>query len=287
MIKNILRTSYIFALILFSAPSFAQNYEREFEAIFAWEVKQIDEFIERFNNTDKTLIREYTQKLDSSKDIDRERLIKSLFNAENKNWNFGQVHEFIYKVNDQFEPVYLNFFDRDWYAKLNCSVTWKGKAETATLILKIQQQADGASKWVITGVTAKFLQEASDDGLIPSSFPQLPIAKDSTVSLNPMSHTTDFMNIDQVSKDKKNMANYFLNSQNSKDQLSLFANECLNGRLSIVRTNSIGYHFLQVKGWIFEIRQYNRQSKNSGWLISKLIAANEEDKDLYRSQVLK
>src|SRR5688572_17901322 len=119
-----------FAFFLSGTPVFAQTYEKEFETMFAWEVKQIDEFIERFNNTDKTLIREYSQKVEPGKEINRERLIKSLFNAENRNWNFNDITSFIQKVNDLDQPVFLSFYDTDWYAKLKCDVTYKGRPET-------------------------------------------------------------------------------------------------------------------------------------------------------------
>ena len=264
-----------------SAPVFAQNYEKEFETLFAWEVKQIDEFIERFNNTDKTLIREYSQKVDPGKEINRERLIKSLFNAENKNWNFNDISNFIQKVNNAENPVLLSFYDQDWYAKIKCDVTYKGRPETATLTLKIDRQPTGESKWIITGVQAPFLQNAT------ASIIDVPASQDNSVTLNPVSHATDFMNIDLVSKDPRNIGNYFGSNYNQNKDLAKFINECMNQRLEIKKANSITYHFLQVEDWVFEIQQYNRQTKNAGWLISKLIKATPEEKATYRAQILK
>jgi hypothetical protein len=269
------------AFFLCSGPLFAQNYEKEFETLFAWEVKQIDEFIERFNNTDKTLIRQYSKKVDPTKELNREKLIKSLFNAEDRNWDFNDINSFISKVNSYEQPVYLNFFDKDWYAKINCSVTWKGRPEKATLILKIDRNQSGESKWIITGVQANFLQ-------VPlSASIQIPHAQDPYTSLNPVSHATDFMNLDQVLRDKKNIVNYFKTNGNGMDELTMFMNECLQNRLFINKVNAISYHFLQIEDWILEIQQFNRQTKNSGWLISKLIKASPEDKEQYRILTLK
>jgi hypothetical protein len=79
------------------------------------------------------------------------------------------------------------------------------------------------------------------------------------------------MNIDQVSKDKLNIENYFARPANSdNDELLVFVNEIVNSRLIINRALSLNYEFYQVKGWTFEVHQYERQSRNSGWLISKL-----------------
>ncbi|QCR21560.1 hypothetical protein [Pontibacter sp. SGAir0037] len=269
------------ALFLITSPLFAQNYEKEFEALFAWEVKQIDEFIERFNNTDKTLIQQYNRKQDPTKELDREKLIKSLFNAEDRSWNFSEINSFINKVNDNSQPIFLNFYDKDWYAKVDCAVSWKGKAEKATLILRIDRQANGASKWMITGVQANFLSTpASADFRMPAS-------QDTTITLNPVSHATDFMSLDQALKDKTNLGNYFAKPAQRNAMLSVFMNECLQNRLTISKVNHISYHFLQVDDWVFEIKQFNRQTRNSGWLISKLIKASPEEKELYRAQVLR
>src|SRR5690606_9655863 len=111
-----LKAIFFLAFFFGASPLFAQHYEREFETFFSWEVKQIDEFIERFNNTDKTLIQEYHKKVDPGKEINRERLIKSLFNAENRSWNFNDISTFIQKVNNDDQPVFLDFYDEDWYA---------------------------------------------------------------------------------------------------------------------------------------------------------------------------
>lgn len=99
---------------------------------------------------------------------------------------------------------------------------------------------------------------------------RMPLAIDSTVSLNPMSHATDFMRIDQLSNDKNNIANYFTDPDACDAQTQQFAQECISGRLKVKNAETITYDFKQIKGWDIEIQQYNRTGNNSGWLISKL-----------------
>jgi hypothetical protein len=258
----------LFALLL-AAPVFlmAQDYDKEYQTVFVWEVKQIDEFIERFNNNDKTLIREYYKKNDPTMVFTREQMIKSLFNADDKTWNFNELTNFIDQVNDKERPQYLSFFGNNWYARIKCAVIYKGKPKVITLILKVQNQSNGSSKWIITGADAAFLRLPE----IKQHLLKIPNPHDTTISLNPVSNATEFLNIDLVSRDRNNIKNYFLNTENYKDDLSLVENEILNGHLTISKSITVTYDFKQIPGWEIIIEQYNRQTKNSGWLISKLI----------------
>src|SRR6195952_2505907 len=99
-----------FLLVTYCAPLFAQNYQKELTTQFVWEVKQIDEFIERFNNSDTTLLKQYYQKHDSTKVLTRERLIKSLFNTQKKDWNFAEITSFIKQADNKANPKYLALF---------------------------------------------------------------------------------------------------------------------------------------------------------------------------------
>ena len=123
--------------------AFSQIFQDEVTANFAYQVKQIDEFIERFNNKDKTLIKQYVQKLDTAAKFKRENLIKSLFNASDTSWKKEEIMRFIGQVTDANKPTYLNFFDNHWYAEVNCAAIYKGKPTPITLILKIQREKNG------------------------------------------------------------------------------------------------------------------------------------------------
>jgi hypothetical protein len=267
-------------LLFLTSASFAQNYEKEFESIFAWEVKQIDEFMERFNNQDKTLIKQYVQKTNQpTKDFTREKMIKSLFDAQSKGWNFEDINAFIKYTTDK--PVLLNFYNQDWYAKVDCQVTWNGIKERVSLILNLEGKQETGSKWVISGVTAPFLKHN------PVNTQSVPTPRDKSISLNPVSHTTDFMNIYRVTENTNNIQNYISGNGQQKPEVSAFIQACLSKKLVINNVANISYHFLQIDNWILEVKQFNRQTKNSGWLISKLITANNKDKETYRVNILK
>ena len=250
----------------------AQTYEKEYVTLFAYQVKQIDEFIERFNDDDSTLIKLYYKKYNPSKELTREQLIKSLFNAERKNWDFKQIHNFIDTVDNSINPLKLHLLGDNWYVRLNCPITWKNIPKTVTLTLKLQFVRDDIYKWIITGVNAPFLRPVS--GARNNDNFRLPDPQDSTTALNSVSNAIDFMNIDQVSTDIVNISNYFMHANHYKDDLPVFVNECLKGHISISSPNSTAYYFSQIPGWLLEIKRFNRRTKNSGWLISALVKTN-------------
>lgn len=262
----------ILLLLLFGKITYAQNLPNEYQNEFVWQVKQIDEFIERFNNDDDAFIKEHAKDKFLSVELNREMLIKSLLNIAGKNWNINEIKTFIKQVNDSQNPVRLNFYDPGWCAKVNCIVIWNKKAENVTLTLKVEKYANESSKWVITGVEAGFLKgQHQKDSVENCALTDLPAPVNSTTSLNPFSHATSFMNIKHVSQDKLNIANYFLKPTSpDTDELLTFVSEILHNRLEIKNAVSIKYFFYQVQGWLFEVQQYNRPGKNSGWLISKL-----------------
>ena len=69
------------------APVSAQTILFPYEENFAWQVKQIDEFMDRFNNADYTPIRRYLQEQYDVDEVSRTDVLRSLFNLE-KSWKW-------------------------------------------------------------------------------------------------------------------------------------------------------------------------------------------------------
>lgn len=247
-----------------------QLYSRQ-EEIFAYKVKQIDEFIERFND-EGTLIKDYVFNEYDLLEIKRKDLILSLFDLKNKGFKQDEVNQFLDCVNDPEKPVRLSFFDDDWYARVKCVVEYENREEELNMLLRIQKEKDGASKWVVHQVYADFLRVP--EGNNPKAF------------LNPVSHATDFMGLNRAFEDPENLKAY-LSSSFQDDQLSKFAMEMQNDKITFQHVEDISYHFFQVDGWIFKVENFQRPDKNSGWLISSLVQANKQDKEVYRQNLLR
>ncbi|MEZ4826611.1 MAG: hypothetical protein R3C61_10010 [Bacteroidia bacterium] len=262
---------FLFTLTDYRLQAQPGGFTSQEELAFALEVKQLDEFIERFNYEENTMVLQYIRQHFPNQVPGRADLLKTLFNLNRTNWNEPEVKAFIHQVADTCNPEYLNFFGNDWYAELDCAVLYRGKPEKATLIMQIQREPGHASKWVIKGVKTDFLY--------------IPREEDESRTLNPVSHGTDFMGLGKALADVRNIRNY-ITTDFTPDQLTLFLSGIMDGTITFRQVNHICYHFLQVEGWAFQLKRFLRNSGNSGWLINELVRVPPSQKNKYLTEVL-
>lgn len=262
----------ILVLVTSIKPVCSQSIGFPDDENFAFKVKQIDEFMDRFNSLESTPIRQYVRERHAVDTLGRTALVLSLFDRQDTTWNEEDVRRFVSDVSEGIAPPTLDFYDKGWYAELDCSGRYKGKQENFTLVLSLEVLPRGqGAKWVIEAVSASFLE--------------LKHSQDYRRALNPASYGTDFVDLNEVLRDTANFRNY-LNTDKQHSQLLLFLNELHEKHLSFLQVNEITYHFLQIDDWIFKVRDFNRDTPNSGWLISELLRVNDEQKLQYQEKVL-
>ncbi len=271
------------ALLICAALSVrAQTVLFPYEENFAWQVKQIDEFMDRFNNADYTPIRQYVKDQYQINDVSRTDVLRSLFNLEKRAWNKPDIVRFLNEVSDSLPPPYLDFYDADWYAELRCQGVQHGKKVLFTLVLSIElDEATGGSRWIINSVAADFLPKAADERLAFA----VDETYDVTKTLQPTSFGTDFMNLVDALKDTAHLESYVVRGEVGQP-LTAFLNQLYRRELTFRQVDHIVYHFLQVEGWVFQVQDFHRGTTNSGWLINELLPLPETDKPHYRATVL-
>ena len=239
---------------------------------FAFKVKQIDEFMDRFNSVESTPIQQYVREHHDLDSISRASLMLSLFNQEDTTWNEQHIRDFVSDILRASTPVAIDFYDQGWYVELNCTGRYKGKVEEFTLVLSLEvMRRSRGAKWVIESVSADFL------GIGRS--------QDQRRALNPASYGNNFIDLSEALQDTSNIRNY-LNLRRQHSQLLVFLNELHQKNLVFKQINQITYHFLQIDDWIFKVRDFNRDTPNSGWLISELLRVNDRQKLQYQEKVL-
>lgn len=272
----------IFGMAGLAMSGFSQEIIFPYEENFEWQVKQIDEFMERFNNADYTPIRHFLKEEYDIEEIDRSDLLKTLFNLK-QGWNKNHVMQFLKEVTQSKVPPYLDFYDKDWYAELDCKGTYMGKQRNFTLVLSIYLNArTRGAKWVINSVSADFLPVRDTSA---PTFAMHNNKSRGSRTLNPASFGTDFMALVDALGDTANFRNYISRDEVDKSLLTFF-DMLYQQKLVFQQVNHITYHFLQVPGWVFQVKDFPRQTTNSGWLISKLIPATEEEKEAYCKKTL-
>lgn len=242
------------------------------ETEFAFEVKTIDEFIERFNNDQYTLIREYMQSNFPDKKLSRLDLIRTLFNFQDPAWSESDALAFSNAILDPKAEKFLDFYSDTWFAEADCRVKYKGVSKRVRITLQVfVSDRTGAAKWVVCGARAAFLDFSKRTD--PKKF------------LNPISHATDFIGLKKAMENKAFIRNY-LAEDFRESHLNKYLAAVATGDIIFDQIESITYHFLSVPEWLFTVKEFRRKGKNSGWLIHSLSRRTDAEKLDYLKNTL-
>ncbi|WP_026994806.1 hypothetical protein [Flectobacillus major] len=285
-----MKSLYIIISVFFFFSSFSQArldkkrisnksllYDRQAELRFALQVKTIDEFMERFNYAENTLVKQYLDLTRPEAKPNRVKMLRSLFEAK-AIISDSLKKVFVNTVCDSLNPQYLNFFGSEWYAQAQCLFTQGAQKRYIGLILKVNRTPNGGSKWVIAGA------EEYAESKRPISFYEK-TGKDSESGLNPYSHVLNFTELEDAFNDIKSI-NAYLDEGFLTEKTQPILDAILSKKLVFRDVQDITYHFLQIEGWIFTVQNYKRMTRQSGWLISQLQTADQFEKDFYKRAVL-
>ncbi len=273
-----------------SAPCLAQQIGNSdnmafdnFKLMADYEVKVIDEFIERFNNDKNSQIRQAFEAKGVTYNVSRKRMLQSLINLGNKALmsDTAKISKFIKEVSDPQNPVSINFTDSNWYTEAMVVVRLQKKTMILPVILHIKTKKDEWSKWMIAGVgEAKPFVDPTHS--VPDDYKPTTIPTYIPTS----SYATDFADLNYAFSDYVNYADFmepeFLVSANGKKFTALLK----TNDLRFLYVEGFRFYFFQVDNWAFEVARFTRNTLNSGWLIDKLYAASDEDKKNLTAKLL-
>jgi hypothetical protein len=267
MVKYIIIIFLVSSLKVYTQGSI-NNFSGD-ESVFYAQTKQVNQFFRRFNGEEDVEGKRFYDTDKNYRDPKtREKFLKILFDNTGYNISKDVKSTFITQVTSKKNPFYLDFHANEWFAEVSSSFIYKKERINIILYLKIEMQNSGY-KWVFTNIYCDRFSRL---------FAHMSDTANTSLFLHPLSHETDFMNIHKVFDDPENM-DYYLEKNYNPDQLSIFTGEVKNGNLKFESVNGVKFHFFQVPGWYFEVSYFNRNEKNSGWLISNMIRINEKEKN--------
>jgi hypothetical protein len=235
-----------------------------FEQSLKFRVKQVDEFIARFNYEIDTEGKKVQNRLDMQA---RKKQVASLFDFEyiakmdsNKR---KMATNFINQVcggdNSNSSKFWLiSLYDKDFYAKAVCKVKYLGKDETLQLTLKIEQDTKKNIRWVLVAAQAKFLE------IVPT---------DTTKFISPVAHELNFMQLSQITdKNSDNSANIaaYTAKNYEVEQLPIVLFLIKTKQLKIDFVQHLSFHFSQIPNYTFIVEHKERTTGNVGWLITDI-----------------
>ncbi|MGA2822049.1 MAG: hypothetical protein ABSE72_00810 [Bacteroidales bacterium] len=239
------------------------------ESTFYAQTKQVNQFFRRFN-AEEDVKGKRTYSGDSIfRDLkSRKKYLNILFDTYSASVSTDDKNTFIEQVTNKKKPVFLDFHGNDWFSEVTASFTYKHEKVDIILYMKLEKQNNGY-KWVFSNVYF---------GRFNDLFTHVGDTTNLKLFLHPLSHEIDFMNIHKVFEEPGNL-DYYLDRYYRPDQLALFVSEIKNGNLIFESVKEVKFHFLQIAGWYFEVSYFNRNSNNSGWLISNMLKITDKDKN--------
>lgn len=273
-ILNILRVAALL-FILFPLSSNAQlrndNVFEDLPEHLIYRVKQLDQFIARFNSNENAEGIRINAAQASVED--RQKVLASLFDLEmlDQPEYKEKATRFIKEVSGS-RIQNLSFYDNNFYATINCKVLYNNKKEQLTLTLVVEGSANNGSHWVIKGARADFLGEQKR-------------RQDKNNIIPPTNHEVEFVALIEIFNEKRDLNNY-ISGNNGTSQLDQLNAILKSGNLKMLSTSTPTYHFLQIPGWLFTVDYFNRSSKNSGLLISNIQKAGVPELNKYKTEKL-
>ena len=282
MSSLLLKTGWACLLVLVCDQASAQvfvNNAGAREKHFVYEVKQIDEFFERFNDDSSSFIRREYESYHKKFNLTREQLVRSLFNYETHNWDSSLIDEFVQAAVNMNKPQLLDFYGNDWFAEANCKFEYNGSVIEIPIILRIEADARKRSKWMIAAIKHNSIKQEVQVTLAPDSMKK-------NKFITPASHASNFIELARAFEDKEHLSDYFEEGFFKRANAIGFYNALLKNQIRFVAVKDIKYHYLQVDAWIFTVENFQRKALNSGWLINQLKTATEAEKKLYIRNLL-
>ena len=251
---------------------------------FIFSVQTIDDFIDRFNFSPSVPAFRLIKSEHPEINFNRSQAVITLFDKQNLGWNTEDVNAFC----RQFEfdsTTYLTYNQINWYAVLHTKVVYKHKRTKLDVIMMVEPVVIQNSqlmgyKWSLFSIKAPFWVHQDSILSADDSLKANPAISKEGKFLHPMSHALNFMNIEKIFHKGMTQA-FFARKANSPD-LRTLVKLVDTDQIRFLQVDNVSYHFLQLPGWIFKVDYYDRNTPNSGWLISKLIRSSSIDKKEYQ-----
>lgn len=237
------------------------------EDLLKGRVKQIDEFMRRFNMEETWDGKKITDRSDIGL---RMKYIKTLFDHDTYRRGDGTFSPVVERfVNAVAGNGYtLHYEDSTWTAVVKCNATICNRNESITLYLQTRQQAKGEFVWIIKDVRGKLFAYLADnsDGNKPHLF------------ISPMEHEIGFVGILDKPYRGADLRRMVADDRTTS-QLSMLTMLLESGLLKLNTIQHVSFNFSTIPGWSFTVnRKEKKGSYNTGWLITEIMDIKQLDK---------
>jgi hypothetical protein len=253
----------VFLALIGINPAFPQvlaDPQKEREQIFTARIKQFNEFVDRFN-----LKSDFNGNPADSAFIakmPRERMVHLLFDLKDPRiQNSGPDYSKDYIMTKEAfisdvvqNNLMLYKYSQGIIAEAKSRVIFNGEPRKIRLFLIQETVGDDMVKWVLYSAKGDILDIFKADTSMVRFIP-------------PSSNETDFINLKRALKDSDHLQ-YYAVKDYKPDNLTLFFSFIKTGMMKFEYVEEVVYHIIDIPGWYFKVKDFNRNELNSGWLIT-------------------
>ncbi len=260
------RFVFLIAAVFYINGAFAQFFSTMIdEQELKFKVKQIDEFMHRFNydiaydGSDPVSIKDSVAYL-----AERTKNMLTLFNIDKfltkEKKPSAVAQQFIsYVIKNNLRLEYAN---SSWNAKLKCNCTYWGRKSTILINLKVEKIKGVEYKWVVSDVNGSLFAAMKD-------------TVDVTTFVSPADHGIGFISLPHTINSNYKVVNSFAYKGHKNDRLSVFNFLVANQMLKINNVESVSYHY-DLGKYSFDVERVEKEnSYNKGWLINNILINNQ------------
>jgi len=262
--KNLFLLTLIASLMLTftsvkSQPLSLSGHTIETPPVYYLQVKQFDEFINRFNYVSDWK----GNKIDDNfaKAYPRADYLTFLINTEDKRLSDSTYlklcGDFVNEMTDMNQPQVISLYGGQVMAKSIVNITYRNKNYKIEVYFAPEVLADRSAKWTIQKVNANCFTNIKDS--LSSNF------------MAPNSHETSFINLKRIEQLSNPV--YFMSTDITSSTTLLFMTEIAAHHLTINNIEKTSY-LITFPNWEIKVDEFVRTSNNSGWLISDVRGLN-------------
>ena len=258
---NKLISIFVVFVVCFPTEIHAQLFDVLNKPMYEARVKLLDEFYARFNGKEQ-------RKGVDVKYTDRKSNIMMLLDFS----RFKSREDSAFIFAEAFagevvrDSIMVNYTDSCWFAKVKCHGVLAKKEVDFLLYLSIEKRGKDMYKWVISDV----------EGSIFSTSRSIDHRE---LFLRPNDHEQSFASLVRTTEETSRYIDDFVKDGYESDALSVFLTLVRCGQLKIDYVSDVEFVFLQIPGYSFSVKHFERETMNAGWLISSIEKCDEAEKE--------
>lgn len=226
------------------------------ESLLKGRVKQVEEFMARFNNEEDWEGKRITEVIDSAY---RTCYLRTLFDLSRFRKDNNELTESAERfIQDVIRGNYqLHFTDSLWQAKVQCKALVNRKSFDIVLCLRPHLVAPHEYVWMVTEAESSLFARVS--GNVSHPF------------LSPTEHEIGFTGLLSLPTEQQVDVSRLFITGTATDHLSMLALLIKNGWIRFTSIEHVEYQFSNIPGYTFVIERIeHKKSYNTGWLITHL-----------------